>query len=135
MSLPEPASPPPLSPFAAEQETAERLIAGRVRIEAELAKVIVGQRDVIEQILLALLAGGVSASNLAISEDPAFGNRPFLAAKRDGPLTVVSSAHEVSPDVVHVILVLHEKERRHLSHETRIYMVVGPPDFAKFIVV
>ena len=58
MSHPEPASPPPLSPFAAEQDTAERLIAGRARIEAELAKVIVGQRDVIEQILLALLAGG-----------------------------------------------------------------------------
>src|SRR6187549_3931652 len=49
---------PPLTGFAAERETAERLIAGRARIEAELAKVIVGQRDVIEQILIALLAGG-----------------------------------------------------------------------------
>ncbi|HWA10873.1 MAG TPA: MoxR family ATPase [Opitutaceae bacterium] len=44
--------------FAAERETVEKLLAGRDRIEAELAKVIVGQRDVIEQILLALLAGG-----------------------------------------------------------------------------
>ncbi len=43
---------------AAERETVEKLLAGRDRIEAELAKVIVGQRDVIEQILLALLAGG-----------------------------------------------------------------------------
>jgi MoxR-like ATPase len=33
-------------------------MSGRVRIEAELAKVIVGQRDVIEQIMIALLAGG-----------------------------------------------------------------------------
>jgi MoxR-like ATPase len=36
----------------------EQLIAGRARIDAELAKAIVGQRAVIEQILLALLAGG-----------------------------------------------------------------------------
>src|SRR5687768_3075406 len=44
--------------FAIERETAERLIAGRARIEAELGKVIVGQREVIEQIMIALLAGG-----------------------------------------------------------------------------
>ena len=37
--------------FAAERETAEKLLAGRARIEAELAKVIVGQREVIEQIM------------------------------------------------------------------------------------
>jgi MoxR-like ATPase len=50
--------PKPLDGFAAERETAERLIAGRAKIETELAKVIVGQREVIEQIMLALLAGG-----------------------------------------------------------------------------
>jgi MoxR-like ATPase len=44
--------------FALERETAERLLAGRARIQAELAKVIVGQEAVIEQITLALLAGG-----------------------------------------------------------------------------
>src|SRR5438034_7954892 len=44
--------------FQAERETVERLIAGRAQIEAELAKVIVGQKDVIEQILIALFAGG-----------------------------------------------------------------------------
>ncbi len=44
--------------FAAERELAEKLLAGRMRIDAELAKVIVGQRDVIEQIMIALLAGG-----------------------------------------------------------------------------
>jgi MoxR-like ATPase len=48
----------PVSGFAAERETAERLIEGRARIEAELGKVIVGQRDVIEQIMISLLAGG-----------------------------------------------------------------------------
>ncbi len=41
-----------------ERETVERLTAGRAQIEAELAKVIVGQREVIEQILIALFAGG-----------------------------------------------------------------------------
>jgi MoxR-like ATPase len=42
----------------AQRETVERLTAGRAQIEAELAKVIVGQHDVIEQILIALFAGG-----------------------------------------------------------------------------
>jgi MoxR-like ATPase len=41
-----------------EREAVERLIAGRARIEAELAKVIVGQKEVIEQLLIALFAGG-----------------------------------------------------------------------------
>jgi MoxR-like ATPase len=44
--------------FDADRETAERLLAGRTQIAAELGKVIVGQHDVIEQILIALLAGG-----------------------------------------------------------------------------
>jgi MoxR-like ATPase len=44
--------------FAMERDTAERLIAGRARIELELGKVIIGQREVIEQIMIALLAGG-----------------------------------------------------------------------------
>jgi MoxR-like ATPase len=55
-SVPSPAA--PVTGFAAERETAERLLAGRTQIEAELAKVIVGQKDVIEQIMIALLAGG-----------------------------------------------------------------------------
>ncbi len=65
MSIPAESTPPPVIPpaapatgFAADRATAERLIAGRTRIEAELAKVIVGQREVIEQILVALMAGG-----------------------------------------------------------------------------
>src|ERR1051325_2305612 len=51
---------PPILPnvFQAERDAVERLAQSRARIEAELSKVIVGQRDVIEQILLALLAGG-----------------------------------------------------------------------------
>jgi MoxR-like ATPase len=51
-------TPAPADSFTTERETAERLIAGRARIEAELAKVIIGQREVIEQIMIALLAGG-----------------------------------------------------------------------------
>jgi MoxR-like ATPase len=47
-------STPPLSDEAAYQ----RLQSGRERVAAELGKVIIGQRDVVEQLLLALLAGG-----------------------------------------------------------------------------
>jgi len=48
----------PVDGFALERETAERLLDGRAKIETELGKVIIGQREVIEQILIALLAGG-----------------------------------------------------------------------------
>ena len=41
-----------------EREAVDRLIAGRAKIESELAKVIVGQKEVIEQLLIALFAGG-----------------------------------------------------------------------------
>ncbi len=48
-----------LSPATqAEREIVERLTSGRARIETELEKVIVGQKDVIEQLLIALFAGG-----------------------------------------------------------------------------
>ncbi len=57
---PSPAEPPPLNSgsFEADRLAAERLIAGRARIEGELGKAIVGQREVIEQIMIALVAGG-----------------------------------------------------------------------------
>src|SRR4051812_17852038 len=42
----------------AEREAVERLTIGRAQIVAELAKVIVGQQEIIEEILIALLAGG-----------------------------------------------------------------------------
>lgn len=51
----EAAAPPVLDP---EKQTAERLLTGREQVESELGKVIVGQREVIEQILIALVAGG-----------------------------------------------------------------------------
>ncbi|HEX5399442.1 MAG TPA: MoxR family ATPase [Verrucomicrobiae bacterium] len=41
-----------------DAQAVEKLIAGRAQIETELAKVIVGQKEVIEQILIALMAGG-----------------------------------------------------------------------------
>src|SRR5512139_3701156 len=47
---------PTLQP--SQGETVERWPAGRTLIETELAKVIVGQQEVIEQILIALFAGG-----------------------------------------------------------------------------
>jgi MoxR-like ATPase len=53
---------PPIEPVPntlnEERAAVERLAASRVRIEAELGKAIVGQKEVIEQILLALFAGG-----------------------------------------------------------------------------
>ena len=51
-------SPPPVLPVHSDRQAVERLIAGRAQIETELAKVIVGQKEVIEQILIALFAGG-----------------------------------------------------------------------------
>ncbi len=42
----------------AERATVERLSGGRTQIEAELSKIIVGQKEVIEQILIALFSGG-----------------------------------------------------------------------------
>ena len=58
MSHPTPPPPPEAAAAPSDREGYDRLVAGRGRIEAELAKVIVGQREVIDQILLALVAGG-----------------------------------------------------------------------------
>nr|WP_240928293.1 MoxR family ATPase [Thalassoroseus pseudoceratinae] len=41
-----------------EQAAVEQIRSGRERIEAELSKVIIGQREVTEQLLLSLFAGG-----------------------------------------------------------------------------
>src|ERR1044072_9119638 len=42
----------------AERQTVEQTITSRAQIQSELAKVIVGQKEVIEQLLIALFAGG-----------------------------------------------------------------------------
>jgi MoxR-like ATPase len=47
-----------IAPPITDERAVENLIAGRKQIERELAKVIVGQKDVIEQLLIALFAGG-----------------------------------------------------------------------------
>jgi MoxR-like ATPase len=44
--------------IAAEKQLVDQIITGRTRIGSELAKVIVGQQQVVEQILIALFAGG-----------------------------------------------------------------------------
>src|SRR6202158_1109544 len=41
-----------------EEQRVGQILSGRGRIETELAKVIVGQKEVIEQLLIALFAGG-----------------------------------------------------------------------------
>ncbi|MSU26440.1 MAG: AAA family ATPase [Pedosphaera sp.] len=53
----EASAPPPL-PEPTEQQVVEQLLDARGKIYGELGKVIVGQRAVIEQILIALLSGG-----------------------------------------------------------------------------
>jgi MoxR-like ATPase len=59
VSSPTVTPPLPAQPnLPADQAAYERLQAGRTQIETELAKVIVGQRAVVEQLLLALLSGG-----------------------------------------------------------------------------
>src|SRR5271156_7008046 len=60
MNAPLDTNPPaPVPPIINEErEAVERLTAGRARIETELSKAIVGQQEVIEQILIALFAGG-----------------------------------------------------------------------------
>ena len=45
-------------PNEADQETVDRLLASRTLIDAELSKEIVGQKKVIDEILIALFAGG-----------------------------------------------------------------------------
>src|SRR5690242_20219857 len=58
-TLLEPPSQDSISPsHQVDRETLERLTTGRDQIVAELAKVIVGQQEVIEQIVITLLAGG-----------------------------------------------------------------------------
>jgi MoxR-like ATPase len=49
---------PPIHPDLLEQQTVEQITASRFKIQSELGKVIVGQKDVIEQLLIALLSGG-----------------------------------------------------------------------------
>src|SRR5882724_2360601 len=51
-------TPPELPAQKPDEAAFDRLQSGRVRIEAELGKVIIGQRDVVEQILFTMLAGG-----------------------------------------------------------------------------
>ena len=48
----------PSSSTTDEKKQVGRLVAGGSRIREELGKVIVGQEEVIEQLLIALLAGG-----------------------------------------------------------------------------
>ncbi len=43
---------------ATDKQLVEQIVSGRARIGAELAKVIVGQKEVIEGLLIALLSGG-----------------------------------------------------------------------------
>jgi MoxR-like ATPase len=57
-TLPTLPSPPPPPAIPPDQAAYRKLMASRPRLESELAKVIVGQREVIDQILIALFAGG-----------------------------------------------------------------------------
>ena len=43
---------------ATDEQTVEQILSGRTRIQGELGKTIIGQKDVIEQLLISLFAGG-----------------------------------------------------------------------------
>src|SRR5881296_3993523 len=45
-------------PTGAEKQTVEQIISSRAQIQSELSKVIIGQKEVVEQLLIALFAGG-----------------------------------------------------------------------------
>jgi MoxR-like ATPase len=47
-----------VDPYEMEQQVVEQIRGSRGRIDAELRKVIVGQADVVEQLLISLFAGG-----------------------------------------------------------------------------
>src|SRR5256714_13859345 len=53
-----PPAPGPVERTDADRQTVSRLTEGRAQIVSELSKIIVGQQDVIEQILIGLLSGG-----------------------------------------------------------------------------
>ncbi|MEC9093027.1 MAG: AAA family ATPase, partial [Planctomycetota bacterium] len=44
--------------YEMERQSVEKLCEGRARIEAELGKVIIGQKEVTDQLLISLFAGG-----------------------------------------------------------------------------
>ncbi|HUR46369.1 MAG TPA: MoxR family ATPase [Candidatus Saccharimonadales bacterium] len=48
----------PATSGPSEQQLVEQIINGRTKLYAELGKVIIGQKDVIEELLIALFAGG-----------------------------------------------------------------------------
>ncbi len=50
--------PEEIDAYVLEQQAVEQIRSSRKRIDAELSKVIVGQADVIEQLLISLFAGG-----------------------------------------------------------------------------
>src|SRR5579872_6992873 len=52
----------------------------RLQIEAQMQQAL-GRPVQIGEMHLSILAGGASASNISIGEDPAFGQQPFLQAK------------------------------------------------------
>src|SRR5450759_3368268 len=52
----------------------------RPRIEAQLEQSL-GRKVQIGKLSLSLLASGVTADDITIADDPAFGNQPFLHAK------------------------------------------------------
>ena len=58
MNAPDPSTESVPNSLNEERAAVERLATSRARIESELGKAIVGQKEVIEQILLALFAGG-----------------------------------------------------------------------------
>ena len=68
--------------YVLEQQVVEQIRGSRRRIDAELSKVIVGQADVIEQLMISLFAGGHCLVTGAPQAD-----LPYTIS-RPGPLTI-----------------------------------------------
>ena len=78
--------------LATEESIVRRIAEGRAQIKRELAKVIRGQDDVIEQLLIALLAGG----HALITGAPAW-RRPCSSSRPRGSSTSLQP-HPVHAD-------------------------------------
>ncbi len=47
-----------LTDYEIERQTVEKLVSSKARMEQELGKVIIGQKEVTDQLLISLFAGG-----------------------------------------------------------------------------
>ena len=67
-----------------DAQAVEKLIAGRARVETELSKVIIGQKEVVEQILLAGVNDMPGCLSYIVAKDPADADAIWITEVWDG---------------------------------------------------